>query len=68
MIAVPKGAKGVYAEPFTHYNDFYKYDFRNNVIWDGITDEVFGSEIEWIGQRGAKFEVVKKWAKLSTLR
>lgn len=68
VIAVPKGAKGVYAEPFTHYNDFYKYDFRNNVIWDGITDEVFGSEIEWIGQRGAKFEVVKKVGKTIYLK
>lgn len=58
VIVVPKGAQGVYAEPFTHFNGgSYNY---SGTIWDGVTKESFGQEREWIGQRGSKFRVLKK--------
>lgn len=60
VIAVPKGAAGLYAEPFTHYNDNRKYDFEKKILWDGVKDESFGGEHEWIGQRGTRYEVIKK--------
>lgn len=60
VIAVPKGAAGIYAEPFTHYNDNYKHDFEKKILWDGVKDESFGGEHEWIGQRGTRYEVIKK--------
>lgn len=58
-IVVPKGAKGIYAEPFTHYNDSFKHDFNNKVIWNGKNKESFGREREMILQRGSKLEVVE---------
>ena len=62
-IVVPKGAQGVYAEPFTHYNgegyDFGLYGGTPN-LWNGIAKAAFGREREWIGQRGCKFRVIKK--------
>lgn len=57
-IVVPRGAAGIYAEPFSHYTDFCKFDFKGG-LWNGLTKEVMGSEREWIGQRGAKFRVIK---------
>ena len=58
VIVVPKGAQGVYAEPFTHFNGgSYNY---SGTIWDGVTKESFGGEREWIGQRGSKFRVLRK--------
>lgn len=58
VIVVPRGAKGVYVEPFSHYTDSFKFDF-NKSLWDGKSKEYMGSEREWIGQRGSKFKVLK---------
>ena len=58
-IAVPKGSKGIYAEPFTHFNDSYKHDFGSGNIWNGKNKESFGHEREMILQRGSKLEVVQ---------
>lgn len=68
VIAVPKGAAGIYAEPLTHYNDYLRFDWETKNLWDGISDESFGSEMEWIGQRGARFEVIKKVGKTIYLK
>lgn len=57
IIVVPNDARGVFAEPFTRYNDSGKYDFEKN-IWNGTSKETLGSEFEWIGQRGSKFKVL----------
>lgn len=63
VIVVPKGAKGVYAEPFSHYTDYHKFDYDDGVIWDGKSVEKIDSEMEWIGQRGCQFKVLKKQGK-----
>lgn len=63
VIVVPKGAKGVYAEPFSHYTDCYKFDYDDGVIWDGKSVEKISSEMEWIGQRGCQLKVLKKQGK-----
>lgn len=63
VIVVPKGAKGVYAEPFSHFTDCYKFDYDDGVIWDGKSVEKIDSEMEWIGQRGCQFKVLKKQGK-----
>lgn len=63
VIVVPKGAKGVYAEPFSHYTDYHKFDYDDGVIWDGKSVEKIDSEMEWIGQRGCQFKVLKKQEK-----
>lgn len=63
VIVVPKGAKGVYAEPFSHFTDYYKFDYDDGVIWDGKSVEKIDSEMEWIGQRGCQFKVLKKQGK-----
>lgn len=63
VIVVPKGAKGVYAEPFPHYTDYHKFDYDDGVIWDGKSVEKINSEMEWIGQRGCQFKVLKKQGK-----
>jgi hypothetical protein len=64
VIVVPKGAQGFYAEPFSHYTDQYKFNYDTNPpnahLWDGITKENINNEMEWIGQRGSKFRVLKK--------
>lgn len=60
VICVPKGAKGFYAEPFSHYTDFNKFDYHSKNLWDGKSVESIGSEAEWIGQRGSQFKVLKK--------
>lgn len=58
IIAVPKGARGIYAEPFSHYTDYSKFNY-NGTIWDGITKEFIRTEVEWIGQKGSMFKVVR---------
>lgn len=63
VIVVPKGAKGVYAEPFSHYMDYHKFDYDDEIIWDGKSVETINSEMEWIGQRGSQFKVLKKQGK-----
>ena len=59
IIYVPKGAEGIYAEPFTHYNDSGCYNYDSN-IWNGTDKQSIGGEFEWIGQRGSRFRVVNK--------
>ncbi len=59
IILVPKGAEGIYAEPFSHFTDSYKYSY-SGTVWDGVARESMGCEREWIGQRGSRFRVVKK--------
>ena len=59
VIAVPQGAQGVYAEPFSHYTDSGKFEWENNALWDGLSKETLRHEMEWIGQRGAKMRVLK---------
>lgn len=63
VICVPKGARGFYAEPFSHYTDYGKFDYATNSLWDGISKEPIRDEAEWIGQRGSKFKVLKKIGK-----
>lgn len=62
IICIPKGAKGIYAEPFSHYTDEQKFNVlkNNKVLWNGKTDETIRSEKEWIGQRGGKLRVIKR--------
>lgn len=64
VIVVPKGAQGFYAEPFSHYTDAWKFYYGSNPkdanLWDGISKEFLDKELEWIGQRGSKFKVLKK--------
>ena len=67
IIFVPKGARGFYAEPFSHYTDSNKYTYQS-VIWNGKDKEYFGGEMEWIGQRGSQFKVVKKVGKTIYLK
>lgn len=62
IIAVPKGAQGVYAEPFSHYTDSSKFNgdyYDVSKLWNGTSKESFGGEREWIGQRGSKLKVIK---------
>ena len=58
VIFVPKGARGAFAEPFSHYTDSNKFSFSTKRIWDGNSKEDIDNEFEWIGQRGSKFKVV----------
>lgn len=60
VILVPKGARGIYAEPFSHYTDSGCYDFEWDEIWNGTDKQPIGCEFEWIGQRGCQFKVLKK--------
>lgn len=61
VILVPKGARGAFAEPFSHYNDSCSaYDYDYDRIWDGKTKQSIEDEFEWIGQRGSQFKVLKK--------
>lgn len=59
IIVVPKGARGIYAEPFSHYTDEGKFSFTGN-IWDGVSKEDIKTELEWIGQRGSMLKVVRR--------
>lgn len=58
VILVPKGARGAFAEPFSHYTDSHKFNFESKTIWDGSSKEEIRSEFEWIGQRGSQFKVI----------
>lgn len=61
VIVVPKGARGAFAEPFSHYNDSCSaYDYDYDRIWDGKTKQSIRDEFEWIGQRGCQFKVLQK--------
>jgi hypothetical protein len=64
VIITPKGAQGVYAEPFSHYTDYSKFSYgktqKSANLWDGKSKEYLGFENEWIGQRGSKLKVLKK--------
>lgn len=64
IIVVPKGAQGIYAEPFSHYTDYKKFTYNDDAkqaaLWNGKSKELIRSEQEWIGQRGSKFRVLKK--------
>jgi hypothetical protein len=60
VICVPKGASGFYAEPFSHFTDKGKFDYKSNNLWDGKSIESMGGEVEWIGQRGSQFKVLKR--------
>ena len=60
VIVVPKGAQGMYVEPFSHYTDSLRFDYASSNLWDGVTKEAMGGEREWVGQRGSKFRVLKK--------
>lgn len=61
VIVVPKGACGIFAEPFSHYNHG-SYDFEGT-IWNGSDKCGIGGEFEWIAQRGNKFRVLSKKGK-----
>ena len=58
VITVPKGAQGAFAEPFSHFTDYRKFDY-NGTLWDGKSKETIEDEFEWIGQRGCQFKVTK---------
>lgn len=58
FIVVPKGAQGIYAEPFTYFNGKH-YDYTQKKLWNGKDRAMFGGEREWIGQRGSKFRVLR---------
>lgn len=60
VICVPKGAKGFYAEPLSHYTDQGRFNYQTKNLWDGKSIETIGGEAEWIGQRGSQFKVLKK--------
>jgi len=61
IILIPKGAQGIFAEPFTHYDAGY-YDYQTR-IWNGTEKVGLGGEFEWIGQRGSRFKVIRKSGK-----
>jgi hypothetical protein len=67
IIVAPKGAQGVFAEPFSHYTDNYKFQYNNDTnkanLWNGKSKETIKGEFEWIGQRGGKFKVLEKQGK-----
>ena len=58
VIVYPKGSNGIYAEPFSRYTG-NSFDYEGK-IWDGKEYSTLGSEMEWVGQRGSKFRVVRK--------
>lgn len=59
IIVVPKGARGAFAEPFSHHTDSLKFDWGTDILWDGKSKETIRGEFEWIGQRGCRFKVLK---------
>lgn len=63
VICVPKGAKGFYVEPLSHYTDYCRFDYKTNTLWEGKSVETISREAEWIGQRGSQFKVLKKSGK-----
>jgi hypothetical protein len=59
-IYAPKGTRGIYAEPYSHYGDgYYGID---GLKWDGTSRQKAGyspgGEIEFILQRGTKFRIL----------
>lgn len=58
IILIPKGARGAFAKPFSHYTDNGKFDFRKKSLWNGSSKETIGGEFEWIGQRGSRLRVI----------
>lgn len=64
VIVVPKGAAGIYAEPFSHFTDSNKFAYNAKPelanLWNGKSKESINHEKEWIGQRGSKYRVIKK--------
>ena len=65
VIVVPKGAQGLYAEPFSHFNgaDYDFGEYGTPRLWNGSDKASFGGEREWIGQRGSRFRVLSKTGK-----
>lgn len=59
ITVVPKGARGAFAEPFSHYTDSLKFDCGTDILWDGMSKETIRDEFEWIGQRECRFKVLK---------
>lgn len=59
IIVVPKGARGAFAEPFSHYTDSLKFSWDTDALWDGKSKETIRGEFEWIAQRGCRFKVFK---------
>ena len=59
VICVPEGAQGLYLEPFSRFTDSGCYSFTDT-LWNGTTKETLGNELEWLGQRGTKMEVIKR--------
>ena len=59
VICVPEGAQGLYLEPFSRFTDSGCYSFTGT-LWNGTTKESLGNELEWLGQRGTKMEVIKR--------
>lgn len=57
IIAVPAGAQGIYAEPFSHYTDSGRFSYKGEV-WNGSSVEELRYEMEWIGQRGSRMRVI----------
>lgn len=57
VIAIPSGAQGIYAEPFSHYTDSGKFSYKGEV-WNGSSVEELRHEMEWIGQRGSRMRVI----------
>lgn len=59
-IYAPKGTRGIYAEPYSHYGDGY-YG-TDGFKWDGTSRQKAGyspgGEIEFILQRGTKFRIL----------
>lgn len=64
-IYVPKGAMGVFAEPFSHYN-MKGYSYQNN-LWDGVEVADIGGEFEVLLQRGCRMRVVEIGGGIITL-
>lgn len=57
IIAVPAGAQGIYAEPFSHYTDSGRFSY-NSEVWNGSSVEELRDEMEWLGQRGSRMRVI----------
>ena len=59
IIVVPKGARGPFAEPFSHYTDSLKFDCGTDILWNGKSKETIRGEFESIGQRECRYKVLK---------
>ena len=70
-IYCPRGTKGLYVEPFSHYGHGVNGKLGMNesfgLKWDGKTmQSCFGSEAEILLQRGTNFKITKITKKGST--